>query len=114
MKGEETNEMKHFLGFLGLCRRAGKIVCGTPLVCLALQKTPKPPLVLYASGSSAATKKKIESKCAFYGVTVRELPISPADLAAALGKGSNLAAVAITDPGFADAMQKKLATMKDS
>ena len=111
MKGEEVNEMKKFLGFLGLCRRAGKMVCGTPLVCLALQKNPKPLLVLYASGASAATKKKIESKCAFYGVAARELAVSPADLAAALGKGSHLAAVAVTDTGFAEAMQKKLAVM---
>lgn len=109
MKGEELSDMKRFLGFLGLCRRAGKTVCGTPMVCLALQKTPKPPLVLYAGGASEATRKRMKSKCAFYGVCVRELAVSPAELAAALGKGSNLAAVAVTDQGFADAMLKKLA-----
>ena len=114
MKGDRANELKNFLGFLGLCRRAGKTVCGTPLVCLALQKDPKPLLVLYATGASDATKKKLESKCAYYGVCARPIPITPAELASAMGKGSNLAAVAVLDQGFAEAMQKKLAAMQDS
>ena len=113
MKDKGIGDMKNFLGFLGLCRRAGKTVCGTPLVCLALQKNPKPQLVLFAAGASAATRKKIETKCAFYGVCARELAVSPAELAAAMGKGSNLAAVAVTDAGFAAAMQKKLAAMQE-
>lgn len=113
MKGKETNEIKNFLGFLGLCRRAGKTVCGTPLVCLSLQKNPKPPLVLYAAGVSDATKKKIESKCGYYGVSVRVIPVSPGELAAAMGKGSSLAAVAVTDAGMAEAMQKKLDAIQD-
>ena len=108
---EASGEMKNFLGFLGLCRRAGKTVCGTPQVCLALQKTPKPPLVLYAAGASPATKKKVAGKCAFYGVIVKELAVTPAVLAGAVGKGGNLAAVAVTDSGFAEAMLKKLSAM---
>lgn len=112
MKGEGANELKNFLGFLGLCRRAGKTVCGTPLVCLALQKEPKLPLVLYATGASDATKKKLESKCAYYGVCARAIPITPAELASAMGKGSNLAAVAVLDQGFAEAMHKKLDAMQ--
>ena len=107
------SEMKNLLGFIGLCRRAGKMICGTPLVCMALGKTPKPQLVLYAAGASAATRKKIETKCTYYGVCVREIAVSPAELAAALGKGSNLAAIAVTDAGFADAIQKKLTAMQD-
>lgn len=112
MKGEETQEMKNFLGFLGLCRRAGKAVCGTPQVCLAVAARAKPPLVLYAAGASAATRKKLENKCAYYGVCVREIAVSPAALAAAMGKGSNLAALAVTDAGFADAILKKLTAMQ--
>ena len=104
--------MKSFLGFLGLCRRAGKTVCGTPQVCLALQKKVKPPLVLYAAGASPATRKKIESKCAFYGVSVKVLAVSPAELGRAVGKEGSLAAVAVTDAGFADAMLKKLAALQ--
>lgn len=112
MTGEETCEMKNFLGFLGLCRRAGKAICGTPQVCLALQKGSKPPLVLYAAEASAATRKKIESKCAFYGVRAVALAVSPAALGAAVGKGGELAAVAVIDAGFADAMVKKLAAVE--
>lgn len=110
MTSEEKNSMKNFLGFLGLCRRAGKAICGTPLVCLALAGEPKPLLVLYAAGASPATKKKLKNKCDYYGVCAREIAVSPAELAAAMGKGSNLAAIAVNDAGFADAIQKKLTT----
>ena len=106
--------MKSFLGFLGLCRRAGKTVCGTEMVCLALQKKVKPPLVLYAEGASPATKKKITCKCAFYGVTAVELATTPADLGNAVGKKGNLAAVAVMDSGFAEAMLKKLAPVGEN
>lgn len=111
MTGEETCWMNNFLGFLGLCRRAGKTICGTPQICLALQKGSKPPLVLYAAGASDATRKKIKSKCAFYGIRAEALAVSPAALGAAVGKGGELAAVAVIDAGFADAMIKKLAAV---
>ncbi len=107
-----SEAMRNFLGFLGLCRRAGKTVCGTPLVCLSLAGKAKPPLVLYAAGASPSTKKKITTKCAYYGICVWELAVSPVALAAAMGKGSSLAAVAITDSGFAAAMKTKLAAMQ--
>ena len=56
------DETERFLTFLGLCRRAGKTVHGTPLVCEALAKRKPPYLVLLSAGASAATAKKITDK----------------------------------------------------
>ncbi len=105
----ENEEVKRrFLGFLGLAKRAGRVISGTPMVCAALAEREKPPLVLYAEGASAASKKKVACKCAFYGVRAEELGISPEELAHAIGKTGAVAAVAVTDAGFAEAMTKKL------
>ena len=111
---ENDSSLKNLLGFIGLCRRAGHVICGTPLICLALGKRPKPQLVLYAEGASAATRKKLESKCSFYDVRIQMLAISPAVLTNTVGKGGNLAAIAITDSGFAEAILKKMADISSS
>ena len=108
MPFENEEAKRRFLGFLGLCRRAGKTVCGTPMVCAALGSRQKPYLVLYAQGASAATQKKVTCKCAFYGVPAVAIEVTPAELGQAVGKTGNLAALAVTDEGFAAAMQEKL------
>ena len=78
------------------------------MVCDALAGSKRPPLVLYAKGASAASQKKIVCKCAFYGVRAEGLDVSPEELAHAIGKTGAVAAVAVTDAGFAEAMVKKL------
>ncbi len=91
-------------GMIGLCRKAGKVVCGTELVCLALRKSPKPCLVLVSDSASAGTKKKIRCKAEFYSVPLLEIPLSTALLATAVGKTGETAAIAITDANFAKAI----------
>lgn len=103
------DEKKKLLGFIGLCRRAQKTVCGTSLVCEALGGRKKPALVVYCEGASAPTKKRIESKCAFYGTPALLLPLSPDELGQAVGKGGPIAAVAVTDAQFAAAILEKAA-----
>lgn len=103
--------LSHLLGFIGLCRRAGKTVLGTPMVCEELAKKKKPYLVFYSEQASAATRKRIESKCAFYGVDAVSLPVSTGELAHLLGKTGDLAALAVTDEGFARAMREKIAAL---
>ena len=95
------DETERFLTFLGLCRRAGKTVHGTPLVCEALAKRKPPYLVLLSAGASATTAKKITDKCRFYRVPLLIVPADTERLARAVGKESALAAVAIMDEGFA-------------
>ena len=100
------DETERFLTFLGLCRRAGKTVHGTPLVCEALAKRRPPYLVLLSSGASAATAKKITDKCRFYRVPLLTVPADPDRLAHAVGKACSLAAVAVTDESFARELRK--------
>ena len=108
MAFENEEAKRKFLGFVGLCKRAGRLVCGTPMVCASLSEGRKPPLVLYSLGASAATQKKIVCKCDFYGVHAVGLDVTPAELDHAVGKTGDLAALAVTDAGFAEAMTQKL------
>ena len=111
MQKTSDTALSNLLGFLGLCRRAGKTVLGTPMVCEELAKKKKPYLVLYSETASGATKKRIENKCSFYGVEAVCLPIGTGELAHLLGKQGDLAALAITDAGFADAIREKIAAL---
>ena len=88
------------LGSLGLCAKAGRLICGTPMIIEAMQKSKSLYLVLEAGDTSDNTHKKISDKCAFYGVERIRLDIDGAALARAVGKSSSLAAVGITDESF--------------
>lgn len=102
------DETERFLTFLGLCRRAGKTVHGTPLVCEALAKRRPPYLVLLSSGASAATAKRITDKCRFYRVPLLTVDADTERLARAVGKTCALAAIAVTDESFARELRKLL------
>lgn len=109
---EREEERKKLLGFLGLCRRAGQLICGTTSVFSELAKKKKPALVLYAENASDATKKHILSKCAFYGVRALPFPASTGELADVIGKKNGLtAAVGVTDEQMADALCTKIARL---
>ena len=82
---------------LGLCARARALVFGTPMVCEAMRGKRPPCLVLEASDSSDNTHKRLTDKCNFYNVPHIRLPLSGAELGAAVGKTSTVAAVAITN-----------------
>lgn len=106
--------MERLLTFLGLCRRAGKTVHGTPLVCTALAAKRPPFLVLLSEDASEGTKKRLYNKTSFYHVSLLSLPVSCERLARAVGKTGGLAAVAVTDEGFARELAKIYAKGKDS
>lgn len=105
---------ERFLRFLGLCRRAGQTVHGTPLVCLALAKKKPPCLVILSAGASAGTRKKVENKCSFYHVPLLLTEASPEEMAHAVGKTGVLAAVGVTDGNFARELCKIHAQGKES
>jgi ribosomal protein L7Ae-like RNA K-turn-binding protein len=65
-----------------------------------------PTLVLEASDTSENTHKRISDRCAYYKTEHIRLESSGTQLAAALGKTSNLAAVAVTDAGLAGEIRK--------
>ena len=112
--GGASSDQVRFLRFLGLCRRAGKTVHGTPLVCTALAKKKPPCLVLMSAGASAATQKKLTNKCLFYRVPLITVDVDTATLAHAVGKTGDIAAVAVTDESFATELGKIHAARKES
>ena len=99
------------LSALGLCRKAGRLIFGTPLICDALKSVKKPFLVIAASDNSPNTAKRLHDRCAFYSVELEELPVSGDALAHAIGKSGKISAVAITDANLCrlvkNAMQVK-------
>ena len=96
----EVNE--RFFGMLGLCRRAGKTVLGTEMICMQMREKRKPVLVLVAADVSENTRSKLTRKSIFYGIPAIWVNVGGEALADRLGKTGFLAAVAIMDRRFAD------------
>lgn len=95
---------------IGLCARARKLVMGTPMVCEALRKGGKIPIlaVLEASDTSANTHGKLVSKCAYYQKPLYRLPVTTEELAHAIGKSAAVAAVGVTDSDLLRALTPSL------
>lgn len=92
---------------LGLCKRAGALVCGTPMICTSLREGKKRPIiVVMASDVSEGTRKKLTDKCAFYKTRLVTVDASGETLAAAVGKTGVLASVAVTDENLAELVKK--------
>lgn len=96
--------MTKLLLTLGLCRRAGKLVIGTPMVCEKMRTGHTVCYVFYASDVSDATEKKLRSKCSHYGIPILKIEASREMLGKAVGKCGAVAAVALTDAGFLPAL----------
>ena len=82
---------------LGLCAKAGRLICGTALICEALRGRHKPLLVLEAADNSENTAKRLRDRCDFYGVPLVRLEASGERLAGAVGRTGRVAAAAVTD-----------------
>ena len=106
----DMNGEARLLSALGLCARARKLIYGVPMICEALRKGGKsaPILVLETSDTSENTHKKISDKCSYYNTRLVRLSSTGAELAAALGKTSSLAAVAVTDENICRLVEKNI------
>lgn len=93
---------------LGLCRRAGALICGAPMIYEAVRGKRPPLVVLEACDTSENTHKKLTDKCSFYSVMLVRLESGGEDLARAVGKTGELAAVAVTDENLALLVKKAL------
>lgn len=91
---------ERMLSSLGLCAKAGRLIYGTPMIVEAMQKRKRIYLVVESADTSANTHKRINDKCAFYGVRAVRISADGGELASAVGKSGSLAAVAINDEGF--------------
>ena len=98
-----------FLMMLGLCRKAGCVVFGTPMVTKFL---PKAQIinVFYTADASQNTKKRITDKCTFYKTRCVEIDVSGEELSHALGKTGSLSSIGITSENFANELLKILET----
>ena len=106
MSALHNNE--RLLSGLGLCVKAGKVVFGVPMICEAMRKGGKsaPKMVLEASDTSDNTHKRLCDKCSYYGVRLVRLECDGITLASAVGKSSQLGAVAVTDQGLVCMLEK--------
>ena len=110
--GAQMSKEARLLSALGLCARARRLIYGVPMICEALRKGGKnaPVMVLEASDTSPNTHKKISDKCSYYNTKLVRLSSTGEELAAALGKTSSLAAVAVTDENFCRLVEKNVRT----
>ena len=109
MSGPQGNEEK-LLSTLGLCARARKLVTGTPMICEALRKGGKAPVlaVVEAADTSANTHERLLSKCTYYRVPHYRITADTALLARAVGKTGAVAAVGVTDESLLRALARYL------
>lgn len=91
---------------LGLARRAGALVCGTPMIITALRSAKKPMIAVAANDISEGTRKKLSDKCAYYETPLLTVGVGGEALAKAVGKSGFLAAVAVTDENLAKLVNK--------
>lgn len=102
-----TNKVKNILLALGLSKKAGKLVRGTPAVCDALAGGKPPELVVLSGEASANTRKRVSDKCAYYGVRLLLTEATTDELSRAVGGKGAVAAVAVTDAGLAGLVLSK-------
>lgn len=93
------------LSFLGLCRRAKKLVIGAETAEKSVREG-KSLLVLYASDAAPNSLKRVRRACGEQGVAVRQLHCDKQALSLALGRLS--AVVSVEDRGFADRLCQML------
>ena len=106
-KTDLPNEQR-ILGMLGLAARARRLIFGVPQICDAMRagrRQQTPLLVLEAADTAQNTHKRITDRCAFYKTQHVRLRTDGETLAHAVGHTGVLAAVAVTDPRFRDALQ---------
>lgn len=87
------------LRYIGIARKAGRLVIGTPAVCDALRRGAGT-AVFAARDISDGTRKRLFDKCAFYNAKLYVLPTGGGELAHIIGKTGAVAAVMITDAGL--------------
>ncbi len=108
MKNEQSMQRDpnaRALSMIGLAKKAGRLIAGVPLVCDALREG-RVALVVYASGAADNSVKRVCDKAGSFDTPALALDTTPEMLARSIGKCGAVAAVGITDRGFADAIEK--------
>ena len=92
-------------GLIGLAMKAGRLVHGETACENAVRKE-QACLVILAKDASGNTEKKFRDKCSWYRIPLT-VCFDKAGLGRMIGKEQR-AVLAVTDPGFAEAIQKQL------
>ena len=109
-----AENLKRLLSTIGLCRRAGGLVFGTPMVCEAMRSQKGILAVVEASDTSDSTHEKLLSKCAYYQVPHYRIDATTEVLARTIGKTGAVAAVGITHEGLMVSLGKYLPPATES
>jgi ribosomal protein L7Ae-like RNA K-turn-binding protein len=78
------------------------------MICESLKAKKEILMVIMAEGVSENTRKRLSDRCGFYGVRLEIVKVTTAELAHALGKSGELAAVALVDMSFAEGIKNLL------
>lgn len=95
------------LSFLGICRRAKKLVIGAEVSAQSVEEG-KSLLILYASDASKNSLKRVLQRAAEHGVATACVNRTKDELSAALGR--LCAVMSIEDRGFADKLSHMISS----
>ena len=97
---------KDTMGFIGLCRKAGKLCCGHDVVKESIVKSTAE-LVFLSADASERLYREMAHACTYNGknIPIIRTSYSMADFAAGVGKGSGV--FSVTDAGFAKKLQQE-------
>ena len=98
--------IKDAMGFLGLCRKANKLLCGHDVVKESIIKS-KAELVMLSSDASERLEREMRHACTYGGknIPVVRVTCSMEDFAVGIGRKS--AVFSVTDSGFATKILQK-------
>ncbi len=106
---DQAESLRRLASTLGLCRRAGGLILGTPMVCEAMRDPKKAPIaVIEAADTSNGTHDKLISKCSYYHIPHYRIPLTTELLGHTVGKSGAVAAVGITHEGLFTSLKKYL------
>ncbi len=94
------------MGFLGICRKAGQLLCGHDVVKESVVSS-KAQLVFLSSDASERLEREMRHACTYGGksITVLRTPYTMEEFGFSLGKKS--AVFSVTDTGFANKILQK-------
>ena len=98
-------DIKKALSMIGLCKKAGRLVSGVPIVVDAIREN-KVCLCIYAAKAAENSVKRVTDKARSYNIAALPLDVTPEELGHSIGKVGAVSAVGIADSGFAEAIKK--------
>ena len=98
--------MKDVMGFLGICRKAGKLLCGHDVVKESIISS-QAQLVLLSSDAAERLEREMRHACTYNGknIPILRTACSMDDFVAGVGRKS--AVFSVTDTGFATKILQK-------